>query len=183
MHVTSRVLPIGSLRRRTCYRVVRRALAEGGSRPDFRVVEFSVQTSHIHLICEAEDRASLSRGLQGLFIRIAKALNKALGRKGKVFADRYQDRVLTHPRQVRNALAYVLNNFRRHAADHGRRLARGWLDPCSSAADFDGWKGRALAVKRLTGDPPLPRARTWLLGLGWKSHGKIHVDTVPGPIG
>ena len=37
--------------------------------------------NHIHLLCEATDRRALSRGLQGLFVRIAKALNN-LGTMG-----------------------------------------------------------------------------------------------------
>ena len=121
---------------------------------------------------------ALSRGLQGLFIRVAKALNRELGRRGKVFADRYHDRLLRSPGQVRNALAYVLNNYRRHSR---RSLARGWLDPCSSAADFKGWTGKTLPVKRRTDDPPLPRARTWLLRAGWRRAGPFPVDAVPGP--
>ena len=136
--------------------------------------------NHLHLVCEAADRPALARGLQGLFIRMAKALNRTLGRSGRVFADRYRDRVLRTPAQVRNALAYVLNNARRHAAERGRRLPPGWLDPCSSAADFSGWASRIRAFVRLDDEPPLPRARTWLARSGWRRAGTIRIDEVPG---
>jgi hypothetical protein len=49
------------------------------------------------LLVEAQDRASLARGLQGLLIRIAKALNNLWQRHGKVFADRYHDRITSGP--------------------------------------------------------------------------------------
>ena len=65
------------------------------------------------------NQARLEVGMQGLAIRIARGLNRLWGRKGKVFADRYHDRVLRTPREVRNALAYVLNNARRHAVRCG----------------------------------------------------------------
>jgi hypothetical protein len=94
-----------------------------------------VQRDHLHLIVEAEDTRSLSRAMQGLSVRIAKALNRALGRKGKVFADRFHDRVLTSPKQVRHALAYVLCNARKHGVAPPIRGGAGpsWVDPCSSA--------------------------------------------------
>ena len=136
--------------------------------------------NHLHLLCEADSRATLARGMQGLLIRIARALNRALGRRGPVFRDRYHDRVLKTPREVRNALAYVLNNARRHAAQSGRAMSPGWLDPYSSAAQFHGWAG--------TRHPPHPRHReratpaacTWLLRHGWERAGPIRVDEVPG---
>ena len=103
-----------------------------------RVIEFSVMSNHLHLLCEGKDRDVLARGLQGLFTRIARAVNRALGRSGRVFTDRYHDRVLKTPREVRNALAYVLNNARKHAAELGRRKPARWIDPCSSARVFFG---------------------------------------------
>ena len=43
-------------------------------------------------------------------IRIARVLNKLWRRRGRVFADRYHDRILKTPREVKNALVYVLAN-------------------------------------------------------------------------
>ena len=57
-------------------------------RSDFRVVEFSIQRNHVHLIVEADD--------------------------GKVWGDRYFRVDLTSPRQARHALAYVLQNGAHH---------------------------------------------------------------------
>jgi hypothetical protein len=41
-----------------------------------------------------------------------------MGRSGKVFHERYHARHLRSPRQVRNVLVYVLNNWRKHDEHH-----------------------------------------------------------------
>src|SRR5687768_6431364 len=133
VHVTLRVLQaIPSLR--VLNHWVRRALIAGADKPGFRLVHFSIQGNHIHLIAEAADSVRLSRGMQGLTIRMARALNQALSRKrGKVFSDRYHEHVLTSPSETRAALTYVLENYRRHMAEAGRLLAPDFVDPHSSA--------------------------------------------------
>jgi len=79
----------------------------------FQVVHHSIQSNHLHLIVEAANRRALSRGVQGLLVRIARALNRLWRRCGSVFADRFHERELCNPRQVRNALVYVLQNLRK----------------------------------------------------------------------
>ena len=109
----------------------------------FRIIHYSVQDDHIHLIIEADDGRRLSRGMRGLAIRIARAVNGALGRRGPVWDERYHARALTTPRAVRHAIVYVLMNFKKHATRGGE------IDPCSSGAWFDG----------CAHDPPPNRAR------------------------
>ena len=110
--------------------------------------------------------------MKGLCVRIARALNRLWKRAGSVFSDRYHAHVLKTPREVRNALNYVLHN----AARHGSRL--GGPDPCSSGAWFDGWR-HDLRLARVAPASPLPRAITWLLRVGWRRHGPL--DPVPPP--
>lgn len=137
-----------------------------------RLVHYSVQRNHLHLMVEAADRRSLSRGMQGLGVRLAKAVNRALGRSGTVFAERYHARRIRTALEVRQVLQYILNNARRHAAQYGARLADGWLDPCSSAPYFDGWYGR--------GPPLAPDGTTVpacgeLLGSAWRAYGLLEI--------
>jgi REP element-mobilizing transposase RayT len=106
---------VASLREGSLFAVVRRALAHGKQHFGFSLVHFSVQRDHLHLIAEAEDRRALSRGIQGLSIRIARAVNRQLGRTGRLFADRYHARALKTPRAAYLALRYVLLNARKHA--------------------------------------------------------------------
>ena len=134
VHVVVRLVRgLPSLRDPKLYRVVREAFAAGCERFGLRLVQYSVQGNHLHLIAEAKDRLAMSRGMKGLLVRVARAVNRVWGRKGKVFAERYFDRILKTPREVRNALAYVLHNARRH----GVRF-RQVLDWCASGAWFDG---------------------------------------------
>ena len=179
VHVTMRRVAEGPpLRRGDCYRVLRQCFTEGKGRFGFRLVHFSVQGNHIHLICEADDRRALSRGMQGLTIRIARRVNKRLGRRGKLFAQRYHARILRSPSEVRHALVYVLNNRRHHAAD---ALSPDWIDPCSSAPWFTGWK-RTLRRHQSPrqDDPPVVPAATWLLQHGWRlKSGPLRFDEPP----
>lgn len=178
VHVTLRILAgLPRLRRKRAFRAIREAI-RAGHKSFFQVAEFSVQQNHLHLLCEANDRRGLARGMQGLKIRIAKALNRLWARKGTVFSDRYHARILETPLQVKNALAYVLNNARRHAWQHGRRtLPRRWVDPFSSAEQFAGWRERFPAT---VPDGVTREARTWLLRVGWRRRGLLPVAAVPG---
>jgi REP element-mobilizing transposase RayT len=106
---------------------VRRALVAGGRSDGFRLIYFAILGNHIHLIVEGDDRRSLSRGVQGLAIRIARAVNQAMSRKrGKVFSDRFHEHVLRSLRETKAAVHYVLNNYKKHcseAADPWRRTS------------------------------------------------------------
>jgi len=144
-------------------------------------VHLSIQRTHIHLIVEADDREALIRGMQGFQISAARRLNLAISdgepRKGQVFLDRYHARVLTAPRQVRNCIAYVLNNFRHHAGSRPTVL-----DPYASGIFFDGWNAGPWRVP--DGYEPLPvvEPNTWLLSTGWRRHSLIDPYEVPGSL-
>ena len=182
VHVTLRLLrSVGSLRSDRAFHVVLRAFASSAARFCMRLIHYSVQGNHIHLIVEAAGKLSLTKGMQGLAIRIAKRLNKLLGRNGHVFSDRYHEHILATPAEVRNALAYVLNNARRHARQLGKTLPGAWLDPCSSSRAFDGWSDPLPPARAPAPQPPVLAAGTWLITDGWRRHGPIPINEVPGP--
>ncbi len=171
---------IANLRGRRAMQRIIASLSRAKERLGARIIHYSVQRDHVHLIVEAEGVRSLSRAMQGLSVRIAKALNRALGRKGKVFADRFHDRVLTSPKQVRHALAYVLCNARKHGV---APPSRGWMDPCSSARVFDGWRrqaGRADYASGVIHIAATATPRVWLLRIGWRRGGLLDPDHCPG---
>jgi REP element-mobilizing transposase RayT len=185
VHVTLRLRrEVGHLRGEKQYRAVHRALCDVRAlgRADLRVVHYSVQSNHVHLLVEADCTAALSRGMQGLVIRVARKLNAAKDRAGRVFADRYHAVTLETPRQTRAAIAYVLNNARRHAAQGDATYPRAWLDPCSSAEYFDGWHGGPAPIALPTGDAPIGRARTWMLRTGWRRARLVGTAEIPGPL-
>ncbi|MBL8857777.1 MAG: transposase [Planctomycetes bacterium] len=151
VHITLRLAEkLPSLRSRVNHRVVLDGLL-ASSKPGFRVVHYAALTNHIHLICEASGTSALSRGMQGLCIRLARRLNRSWGRTGTVFDDHYHVHSLRTPTEVRNALRYVLNNARRHGL-----ALQSEVDPCSSARWLDSNAG------------PFPTPRTWLLRAGWR---------------
>ncbi|HEX4382722.1 MAG TPA: transposase [Myxococcales bacterium] len=117
-HVTLRVMnDVPSLRSSRRFAVVRRAFSAAKGLHGLRLVEFTVMGNHLHLIVEAQDNGSLSRGMQGLCIRLAKAMNRALKRRGgRIFADHYHSHLLRSPAEARNALRYVSGNAEHHFA-------------------------------------------------------------------
>jgi REP element-mobilizing transposase RayT len=157
-----------SLRSPGVHAVLCNALREGSERHGLRVVHYGAASNHVHLVCEAESEQALARGMKGLAVRLAHALNRFLGRSGALFADRYHARELKVPRDVRHVLAYVFGNARKHGA-----MVSELLDPCTSAAWFDGWK------ELRGGATWLARARTWLLTTGWKRHGLLSIRELP----
>jgi REP element-mobilizing transposase RayT len=183
--VTVKLLPVApTFRGKTLVHAVRRALAAGAERLGMRLVEYVIERDHLHLIVEAEDRRALARGMQGLSVRVARTVNKTLGRRGRVLADRYHARALRTPSEVRGGLGYVLNNERRHAFKRGELLPREWVDPFSSAPHFDGYKPLAAAppAERWAIGPPITaRPRTWLLRTGWRLRGLLDREAVTRP--
>jgi REP element-mobilizing transposase RayT len=175
VHVTIRLRDgFPSLRQGPEHALLLELFAAASECDGFRLVHYSVQASHVHLLCEARGRRDLTRGIRSVAIRMARRLNRHWGRSGTVVDDRHHDRILRSPREVRHALAYVLNN----AARHGSWSIRRGPDPYSSGRWFDGWRGcdAQTVVPTLLAAP-----KTWLLGVGWRRHGLIGLDEIPGP--
>ncbi len=160
-------------RSKHAYRGLLEVFRAGCERDGFRLIHYSVQMDHLHLIVEAEDKDRLTRGVQGLLVRIARRLNKVWVRKGAVPSDRFHSRILKTPREVWNALRYLINNARKH----GSFFKPNEADPYSSGRWFDGWRESLLPAAV---EAPLARARSWLLNVGWLKHGRIGLCEVPG---
>ncbi len=162
IHVTQKIcVGLPRLRTKATFRVVAGAVRAGNEKPGFRVVAFSLLSNHFHYIVEARDKVRLARGMQGLAIRVAKALNRHWGRRGKVFRERFFARALRTMQAMRRAFIYVVQNARRH----GIKLPWGEPDPFSSGPWFRFWRGR---TKRRTDPSPvaLPSTATLELVLG-----------------
>ena len=176
MHVTWRfVRGLPSLRRLALARAIGdtiRTSTKGHARrrTSFRVTHFSIQPNHFHLIAEAGSKITLMKGLRGLGVWLARRVNEAIGRTGKVLADRYHERPLTTPRTVRNAIVYVLQNHRHHVRSPYI------VDECSSARWFTGW---AAPLPAPTTPSPVAPPRTWLGDVGWRRYGPIRFDEGP----
>ena len=174
LHVTMRaVRGLPSFRAQTLFVAFEDAVRRT-RRDDFRVVEFSVQDDHLHLIVEADDNVALERGMKSFSVRANRLFNAAHGRgRGRVWGDRYDRRDLTSARQVRNAIVYCLGNYKKH---QGVTSGAPRIDPCSSARWFQGW----TAIRQHDDGPrPTENARTVLLRSAWHKHGFIHPGERP----
>jgi len=170
---------IPSLRNARFVREFVRSLRQACERGRFRVAHFSIQHDHVHAVVEAETAHDLANGMKSLVARLARAVHRTFGRSGPVLADRYHRHVLRTPREVRNAIAYVLCNARKHArrACRPRAASPARVDPASSGRWFTGWRHRQARAP----DPPaVAPPRTWLLRVGWLRHGRISAAEVPG---
>ena len=179
-HVTLKVRrEIPSLRSVRLVRDVERSFEAACDRSRFRLVHYSIQPDHIHLLVEAASSLDLASGMKSIGARLARAVNRVFRRRGPVLSDRYHLHVLRTPREVCRAIAYVLLNARRHLAKRGWALPYAIrIDPASSGRWFAGWRGARAPDP--AGPAPVAASRTWLLSLGWRRHGLIDPEEVPG---
>src|SRR4051812_25417840 len=162
-----------SFRSPSVFGALRRALARA-SVDRFRVIHFSIQQDHGHFIVEGDEARRARGGVHGLAIRLALAVNRALGRKGQVVGDRYHARPLTTPRQMRTSMVYVLLNFRKHLR------APACIDPRSSGGHFSGWQSTPAATDVA---PATALPSTWMARIGWRlAGGPLRVDEHPAAI-
>jgi REP element-mobilizing transposase RayT len=190
LHVVMRIAPaVGSLRRRKMYKAMRAATITASLRERFRIIHMSLQRTHVHMLVEAEHKVALSRGMQSFQISAARNINTALGngtsrRLGTVFSDRYHVEVITSPTQARNAIAYILCNFRKHREDQVAPMSSWRIDWFSSAMKFPDWAERGeetlLRCQPEAYEPlVVHEPKTWLLKDGWKKAGPISCREVP----
>ena len=187
-HIVLRVAKaVGSLRKRDIYRALRESTIVVAKHEDVRIVHISIQQNHVHLIVEADGNAALARGMKAFQVSAAKRINRRMPlengrrRRGTVFVDRYHMEVISNRRQARHALAYVLNNWRKHG-EHRTDAMRGWrVDPFSTAVLFREWKGGPLTGAMPPTYEPLVvwPARSWLLTKGWQRYGLISMYEMP----
>jgi REP element-mobilizing transposase RayT len=180
VHVTVRAVGGAPfLRSERVFRAMR-ALFARASEKGLRLLHFSVQGNHLHMIVEANEGVALARGMQRLLSRLAMTINAIAMRHGKLWRDRYHRRDLATPQQYRNALVYVLFNIRQHALNgNDVELWSEALDPCSSAAWFTGWlpsAGPSPAVVARAGPSIVARPQSWLARQGWERRGLLRTD-------
>jgi putative transposase len=176
VHVTlRRAKGLPGFRSERLHGLLKRAIRDT-RREGFRITHYSVQQDHLHIIVEAADKTKLSNGMRSFAVRVAMRVNsRILGRRrGRVWGDRYHRRDLTSPRDVRNALVYVLANHLKHG-----EYDVGLLDPCSSGPWFTGW---SHALEPPSEKTPVQPAVTWVLRKGWSTlggGGPIRLGEVP----
>jgi REP element-mobilizing transposase RayT len=175
LHITIRIARgVWNLRSQRGFNAVKEALSQEAKKGALRIAHYSVQGNHLHLIAEAADRVTLTRRMQGFGVRLARSVNQMMHRtRGRVVGERYDLHVLRTPREVRNALRYVLLNHLKHKMQvAGAGIV---VDPYSSGPWFEDWPAdvRRARWSVVTGPPPLQEPESWLLKTGWRRSGPI----------
>lgn len=106
MHVNFRYKTV--IRHKTSLRLLKRAIVNA-RRFGLRIIHYSMQKNHIHLIIEADNNEILTRGMRSLTITFAKGL-----KQGRIQVQRYHLHVLRSVRETKNAVHYVLFNEQKH---------------------------------------------------------------------
>jgi REP element-mobilizing transposase RayT len=182
LNITVRILDeVGHARNAAVFRAIDAAMLVVQRREDFRICHLSIQGNHLHIVGEADSRTSLSSGMIAFKTSAARRINKALGREGDVFEDRYHVEVIRSVAQLRNTICYVLNNWRKHGSDRGDHRR---VDPYSTGYHFPGWAEPDIP-KPFVAPPgadvlPYTPPRTWLLREGWKLATPISLFETPG---
>lgn len=115
VHVTMRMAPhVYNLRSRRCFSPLARAFSAAAERFGMRIVQFAVLGNHVHMVVEASSHAALAQAMKGFSVRVARGLNRVMGRRGRVLGDRYHAHTLRTPLEARNAVRYVRLNAVKH---------------------------------------------------------------------
>lgn len=146
---------VWNLRSQRSFAVIKRALAGGADRFGMHVIHFTVQGNHLHFAVEAETTRSLSRAIQGLNIRLAKGLNRMMGRHGKVFRDRFHSSVVRSRASAYRIVRYVTRNYHKHMAQIGKLVSVTFVDPFAS---LKGLVPLPCAISDMWPDPALFRS-------------------------
>lgn len=162
-------------------RELRRGFRACSERGDARVVHFSIQRDHLHLLVEAAGKQALGRAMKSISTRVARAVQRVFSMEGSILLGRYHVRALRTPREVRSALAYVLLNARKHWHQRTGKRPPLILDAASSGAWFDGWTRPPPGLEAAPSvEAPVATPHTWLLRIGWRRHGLLDPAEVPG---
>lgn len=165
LQITLKLKPgLPNLRTKKMLEAFQKALVLAKAR-ELRVIHYSLESNHAHLVVECMDNVSLGRAMKSFGSSFGKSVRRIAGGTGSVFVGRYHLRVLRDPTQTRNSLAYVLLNRFKHEHAHVDD------NPFSSGRYFDGWKkliGRGAAAKNLELPEYLSTPRSWLAREGWQ---------------
>lgn len=96
------------IKNKQCLKLLKKAIVNARSH-GLRIIHFSLQSNHIHLLIESESNEILTRGMRSLTVTMAKGL-----KAGRVQLERYHLHVLRTIREAKHAAEYILFNQQKH---------------------------------------------------------------------
>jgi REP element-mobilizing transposase RayT len=115
VHVTIKINKhiVHTLRNKIIFQKISRAITKARNK-GIRLVHFTIQRDHVHMLIEAENKNQLGKAMQALGISFSKSLKSLTKTKLKIFKDRYHVHILKTLKEVRNAKSYILGNAIKH---------------------------------------------------------------------
>ncbi|MDD4973652.1 MAG: transposase [Bacteriovorax sp.] len=114
LHLTVKIKKIkAELKNKSVLSILKRAILNA-RKQGLKVIHYSLEYDHVHLLIEADNNHILSKGMQSFGVTISKAINRMRKLKGGVYKHRYHFRKISSPRQLKNVLNYIFNNGIKH---------------------------------------------------------------------
>ena len=139
---------VPSLRTDAAMGVFRELLA-GARLRGMRTVALTIMPTHVHWVVVAESAEALRDATRFVFGQFARRFDALVGRRGKVFVERFWSVCAKAARHAWNLLGYVLRNAA--AAGLGRRRGRGDGGDAAIAGRLD--RFTAVDMETIDADP------------------------------
>lgn len=119
LHLTIKIAKEKSnLKNKEVLSILKRAILNS-RKMGLRVIHFTLEYDHIHLLIEAENNHLLGKGMQSFGVTLSKAINKLKKTSGQVYRHRYHFRKITSARQLKNVMNYIFRNGLKHGTSAG----------------------------------------------------------------
>jgi REP element-mobilizing transposase RayT len=130
VHINFKVLTY--IQNKPCLEILHIAITKAQTHGLY-IIYFALQSNHIHFIAETKDNQTLTKGMRSLTICFAKRIQQLKKVNEPIQIERYHLHVLKNPKEVENALNYVIYNEVHHT---GRDAQRGFSAKVSSPSGF-----------------------------------------------
>lgn len=114
LHLTIKVKRIkAEMKNRTVLILLKRAILNA-RKQGLRIIHFSLEYDHVHLLVEAADNLVLGKGMQAFGVTLSKAINRLKKLNGEVYKHRYHFRKITSTRELKVVMNYIFSNGMKH---------------------------------------------------------------------
>lgn len=114
LHLTIKVKSIkANIKNKIILHMLKRAILNA-RRQGLKVIHFSLEYDHVHLLIEADNNLTLGKGMKALGVTLAKRINKFRGLKGAVYKHRYHFRRVGSSAQLKKVMNYIFSNGVKH---------------------------------------------------------------------
>ncbi|MGZ3789032.1 MAG: transposase [Bacteriovorax sp.] len=105
--------------------LLKRAI-KNARRQGLKVIHYSLEYDHVHLLIEADNNYILGKGMQAFGVTLSKAINRMRKLKGGVYKHRYHFRHISSARELKNVMNYIFTNGLKH------KTAKNIMNPFNS---------------------------------------------------